>query len=57
MNEPYKSYVQQLLQNGLRSRRNYFFEHIDARSLIEPSPIPIHYRSGQLHVSSDDALK
>lgn len=52
MAEPYKSYVQQLLQNGLRSRRNYFFEHIDARSLIEPSSIiPVHYRSGHVHVS------
>ncbi|CAF0838338.1 unnamed protein product [Rotaria sordida] len=35
MAEPYKTRVQQLLQDGLKSTKNYLSEHIDARSLVE----------------------
>ncbi|CAF1048184.1 unnamed protein product [Adineta ricciae] len=35
MADSYKAYVQQLLQNGLKSRRQSFFDHIDGRLLIE----------------------
>jgi hypothetical protein len=35
MAEPYKSRVQQFLQDGLKSTRNYLSEHVDARSLVE----------------------
>jgi hypothetical protein len=50
MAEPYKSYVQQLLQNRLRSRRNYFFEHINMHLLTPPLQKNVRYRSEQLHV-------
>lgn len=35
MAEPYKSRVHQLLQDGLKSTKNYLSEHIDARSIVE----------------------
>ncbi len=50
MTEPYKSYVQQLLQNGLKTRKNYFSEHIDARLLIEQSQRNVRHKTEQLNV-------
>jgi len=44
MAESYKSYVQQLLQNGLKSRRNSFSEHINRRLLIEQSYRNVRYK-------------
>lgn len=35
MAEPYKSRVQQLLQGGIRSTKNYLSERVDARSIVE----------------------
>ena len=35
MAEAYKSRVQQFLHDGLKSTKNYFNEHVDARSLVE----------------------
>lgn len=50
MTEPYRIYVQQLLQTGLRSRRNYFSEHIDARLLVEQSQRNVRYKTEQHNV-------
>ncbi len=50
MTEPYKSYVQQLLQNGLKSPKNDFSEHIDARLLVEQSQRNVRYKIEQLNV-------
>jgi hypothetical protein len=50
MTEPYKSYVQQFLQNGLTSRKNYFSEHIDVRSLVEQSQRNVRYKTEQQNV-------
>jgi hypothetical protein len=35
MAEPCKSRVQQLLQDGLKSTKNYLSEHVDARFIVE----------------------
>lgn len=35
MAEAYKTRVQQLLQDSLKSTKNYLAEHVDARSLVE----------------------
>ncbi|CAF4540804.1 unnamed protein product [Rotaria sp. Silwood1] len=45
MAEPHKSYVQQWLQNGLRSRKNGFFRQINARLLIEQAQRNIRYKT------------
>jgi hypothetical protein len=50
MTEPYKSYVQRLLQNGLKTRRNYFSENIDARLLIEQSQRNVRHKTEQSNV-------
>ena len=50
MAEQYKSYVQQLLQNRSRSRRNYFFEQIHTRLVIPPPMKDVRYRHEPLHV-------
>ncbi|CAF2808048.1 unnamed protein product [Rotaria sp. Silwood2] len=47
MAEPYKPYVQQWLQNGLKSRRNDFFRHIDARLLVEQAQRNVRYKTEQ----------
>jgi hypothetical protein len=43
MAQPYKSYMQQLLQNSLIRRRSYFSEHIDARLLVEQAQRNVRY--------------
>lgn len=35
MAESSKSRVQQLLQDGIKSTKNYLSEHVDARSIVE----------------------
>lgn len=35
MAEPYKSRVQQFLQDGLKSTKNYLSEHVDTRLIVE----------------------
>jgi hypothetical protein len=35
MAEPCKSRVQQLLQDGLKSTKNYLSEHVDAKFIVE----------------------
>ena len=35
MAEPYKSRVQQLFQDGLKSTKNYLSEHVDAKFIVE----------------------
>ncbi|CAF4005736.1 unnamed protein product [Adineta steineri] len=47
MAESYKSYVQQLLHNGLKSRKNSFFDHIDGKLLIDQSQRNVRYKIEQ----------
>ncbi|CAF3845247.1 unnamed protein product [Rotaria magnacalcarata] len=44
MAEPYKPYVQQWLQNGLKPRRNLFLQQIDARLLVEQAHQNVRYK-------------
>ncbi|CAF3276669.1 unnamed protein product [Rotaria socialis] len=44
MAEPYKPYVQQWLQNGLKPRRNLFLQQIDARLLVEQAQQNVRYK-------------
>jgi hypothetical protein len=50
MAEPYKLYMQQFLQSGFKSGRNYFSEHIDARLLVEQSQRNVRHKTEQQNV-------
>ena len=50
MAESYKSYVQQWLQNGLKSRRNYFFHNINPRLLVEHEQRNVHCKFEEQNV-------
>ncbi|CAF1245233.1 unnamed protein product [Rotaria sordida] len=47
MAEPYKPYVQQWLQNGLKSRRNDFFQFINTQLLVEQAQRNVRYKIEQ----------
>jgi hypothetical protein len=56
MAQPYKSYMQQLLQNGFIIRRNYFSERIDARLLVEQAQRNVRYNVRQSNSNSLELL-